>query len=103
MHNEGVFTMRFTDYVAAWVDANDGRLRALGNCTFRRSDDDRPKPSAHLILTTRFQIGELIVWDSGEVALGYGPSDDVRDEHHHVDESAELGPLLESLVRRFEL
>ena len=95
--------MSLTDRIAAWVEeANTDRLRTIGEVHFMRSELDRPKASAHLVLSSRSRLGEVTVWDSGEVELSQVAPDDALDEHHQVDDPAELDALLERLVRGFE-
>lgn len=94
--------MSLSQRMADWVDANGARLRELGPVTFRRSDEERAKPSAHLVVHAGSRLAEMIVWDSGEVELTYGTPDEPHDEHHEVDDPAELDRLLEQLVDRAE-
>lgn len=92
--------MSLSQRMAEWVEANSGRLQVLGLVTFRRSDEERAKPSAHLVVSAGGRVSEMIVWDSGEVELTYGTPDDPCDEHHEVDDPAELDRLLEQLIQR---
>lgn len=94
--------MSLTQRMADWVGANDARLRKLGPVTFRRSDGVRAKPSAHLVVQAGSRLAEMIVWDSGEVEVSYGSPDESHDEHHEVDDPAELDRLLEQLLDRAE-
>jgi hypothetical protein len=94
--------MSLTDRTACWVHDNSDRLRAIGQLTFRRSDDDRPKTSVHLVIAAEPRFAGAIIWDSGEVELSYGTADDPHDEHHELDDPEDLESLLESLVVRLE-
>ena len=92
--------MSLTDRMAAWVESNRERLEGIGEIQFRRSELDRPKPSAHLVLASPTRLAEVIVWDSGEVELSHGAAGNFLDEHHEVDDPAELDVLLERLLVR---
>jgi hypothetical protein len=91
--------MSLTDRMAAWVHANGERLNAVSEVRFRRSDQERPNPSAHLVLTADSRVAEMIVWDSGEVELLCGTPADHQDEHHEVDDPAALEALLERMAQ----
>ncbi len=94
--------MSLTRRMADWVEVNKTRLRNLDHAAFRVSKDDRDKPSAHLLLQHDERFGEVIVWDSGEVELSFGTANATQDEHHEVDNPAELDELLANLVGRVE-
>ncbi len=94
--------MSLSQRMADWVHANGARLQALGHVTFRRSDQERAKPSAHLVVQARSRLAEIIVWDSGEAELNYGTPDEPHYEHHEIDDPADLDQLLEQLVHRAE-
>jgi hypothetical protein len=92
--------MSLTKRMAEWVAANDGRLREFDHVLFRESRDDREKPSAHLSLLHGEWFGEAIVWDSGEVETSYGTRSEPHDQHHEVDDPAELDDILRNLLLR---
>lgn len=94
--------MSLTKRMAEWVESNKVRLEHLDHVSFRETDDDREKPSAHLVLQHGERLGDAIVWDSGEVELSFGTVDDPRHEHHEVDNPSELDELLTKLAGMVE-
>lgn len=94
--------MSLTERMIQWVEANSDRLQRIGPVTVRRSSEAVPKPSAQLVVSAPARLCEVIVWDSGEVELTYGTLDDPRDDHHEINDPAELDRVLDQLLRLAE-
>jgi hypothetical protein len=94
--------MSLTKRMAEWVEANSARLQGLDRALFRESQDDREKPSAHLVMERGERFVDAIVWDSGEVEISFGMASEPHDEHHEVDNPAELDKLLTKLAKMVE-
>lgn len=87
------------DAVAAWYDNHLQRAHDGGvDMTFGRTDDDRDKHSAWIEFEYQGRLGEMIVWDSGEVEYMTGGETDLAvNEHHKVGDQKDVDLLLERL------
>lgn len=86
--------MTYLDYLDGWVAEQRPVLESLGDVVYRRSDLNRPNPSAHLLLVYGAADVELLVWESGEAEFNYGPADAPVYEHHEIVSAPDLDVLL---------
>lgn len=88
----------------AWPSAHRARLAAAGATAAaqRGPADGRPKQAAWLDVETPTNLGELIVWDSGEAELTTAQRDPDGapgvTEHLQLDDAAQLERALERLL-----
>jgi hypothetical protein len=87
-----------------WFEEHREHLasRGLSVSLSRSPDDGRNKSSLCLDIDSDVRLGQLLLWDSGEVELQIADvtSGEVVQEHFEVNSRAELEALLQGILDR---
>jgi hypothetical protein len=105
MEEHGMPEPSYLDALAGWFDHEVRPLSAEDTVvSFGRTDGRRPKHAAWIGIERYDRVGELTVWDSGEVELIVGSEGNPEiAEHHEINCLPELRLLLENLLKALGL